>query len=95
MASGEQDIFRCPCCGGVFPIDRLNGDGPYPFEQTTRHFGGKVALTDEELEWRDYEPKGRGSGHGLIVYDPWAPPVPELIESFRRRLQEVEDQIGG
>ena len=94
MASGEQQVFRCPCCNGVFPIDRLNGDGPYPLEQSTRYFGGKIPLSDEELEYRELEPKGRGSAHGRIVYDPFAPASPDLQRAFLRRLNEVVDQIG-
>lgn len=93
--ANEEVVFRCACCGGVFNVDRLNGDGPFDFEQTTRRFGGKTGLSDYEREWRTYETLGRGSGHGKIDYEPWEKPDPEVREAFLNRIKEVENELAG
>ena len=95
MASNQETVFRCPCCGGVFTVERLNTEAPFPFEETVRTFGGKEFLTDLEREWRDLESKGRGSGHGIIVYGEWGPPDPDTIEAFKRRIVEVQNDLAG
>lgn len=77
----------------VAPLKNLTEAGPFPLEQTTRHFGGKLPLTDEEREWRSYEAKGRGSGHGRIEYDPWGHADKETIELYRQRLAAVTASI--
>lgn len=84
-------VIRCPCCGMVAPIERLEEDGPFPFEQTTRRFGGKIKLTEAQREWRKFEPMGRGSGHGKIDYDPWEEPAPEVKEAMARRVARVQE----
>ena len=88
-----EEVFRCPCCGMVAPVDRLEETEPFPFEQTTRRFGGKEKLTDEEREWRDRERLGRGSGHGKIEYDPWAEPAPEEKKALVRRVAQVQETL--
>ncbi|MBU0846916.1 hypothetical protein KKH23_06960 [Patescibacteria group bacterium] len=88
-----EEVFKCPCCGMVAPIERLNEDGPFPFEQTTRRFGGKTKLTEEERGGREHERMGRGSGHGKIEYDPWAEPAPEVKEALARRVAQVQGKL--
>lgn len=88
-----EEVFRCPCCGMVARVDHLEETESFPFEQTTRRFGGKRKLTEEEHARRERERLGRGSGHGKIEYDPWAEPAPEVKEALARRVAQVQETL--
>ena len=79
----ERLRFRCPCCGMIADVDRLNGEGPYELELFIQRFGGKVKLTEDEWKDRKDKPFRRGSARGFIEY--------EKIEDGR--LEELKTQI--
>ena len=79
----ERLRFRCPCCGMIADVDRLNGEGPYELELFIQRFGGKVKLTDDEKEDRRDGPFRRGSARGFIEY--------EKVEDGR--FEELKTQI--
>ena len=54
----EKLRFRCPCCGMMADVDRLNTDRPYKIQVFSQRFGGKVAG----------DRKGRGKAKGLMKY---------------------------
>ena len=83
----ETLLFRCPCCGQLAPIDRLE-EGPFPLEKHRQTYGGKTKLTDEERMERKGTGFRRGSGRGRMDYEQLE--VDEALrESFARRIEEV------
>ena len=54
----EKKRFRCPCCGMVADLERLNTNQPYKIKVFLQRFGGKIAG----------ENKGRGKARGLMTY---------------------------
>jgi len=96
----QEEVVRCPCCGMVAPAARFTEESePFDFEQTTRKWGGKVALSDEDREQLIFEGKihkeiYRGSGPGRIEYDPWHKPDAEHRHAFAARLAQVQALYG-
>lgn len=66
----EKLRFRCPLCGMIADLDRLESDGPYLLEMFIQRWGGKRKLTDEERLARHGLPFRRGSAPGVIEYEP-------------------------
>lgn len=85
----EQVWFRCPCCGQMAPIERLDEQiGAFPLEKHLQTFGGKIKLSDEEKELRKGAGYRRGSAPGGMEYEELE--VDEELRSlFAQRLQEV------
>jgi len=89
----ERLRFRCPCCGMIADVDRLNGEGPYELELFIQRFGGKVKLTDDEREDRKYKPFRRGSARGFIEYEKIEDGrLEELKTQIDKRIKEIETQ---
>jgi len=71
------------------PITRLTEAGPYPLEKWLQTFGGKRALSDEELAFMKGRTFRRGGGPGIIDYFPQEV-TDELRELINKRLEEVK-----
>ncbi len=54
----EKIRFKCPCCGMVSDLDRINRAHPYKIQVFRQEFGGKVAG----------DHKGRGKAQGYMKY---------------------------
>ena len=88
----ERLRFRCPCCGMIADVDRLNGEGPYELELFIQRFGGKVKLTEDEWKDRKDKPFRRGSARGFIEYEK-IEVSPQIYEFMRKRTDEVRGQL--
>jgi len=89
----ERLRFRCPCCGMIADVDRLNGEGPYELELFIQRFGGKVKLTEDEWKDRKDKPFRRGSARGFIEYEKIEDGrLEELKTQIDKRIKEIETQ---
>ena len=87
----ERLRFRCPCCGMIADVDRLNGEGPYELELFIQRFGGKVKLTEDEWKDRKDKPFRRGSARGFIEYEKIEDGrLEELKTQIDKRIKEIE-----
>ncbi len=64
---GKEIVFRCPCCGQISPIARLEESEPYKAELFLKEFGGKKRLTLEDRRER-HGKSYSGSASGIIKY---------------------------
>ena len=85
---GETELFRCVCCGQLAPITRLTEEGPFPLEKWLQTYGGKRALSDEELEGMKGRTFRRGGGPGIIEYYPQEV-TDELRALIEKRIKEI------
>ena len=83
--------FRCPLCGMLPEVDRVNGDNPYEVNIYLQRIGGSVSLLSLEEKQRRATLETRGRGRpkkqkkikGLITYE----------EIGGDRVEEVKQQI--
>jgi len=92
----EKLRARCPMCGMIFDLDRLDSDGPYPLELFIQRFGGKLPLSDDEREDRKGKPFKRGSARGFMEYEKIeGEKLEELKLLVDRRVEQLRAQRPG
>ena len=83
--------FRCPLCGMLPEVNRVNWDNPYEVKIYLQRIGGSVSLLSLEEKQRQAPLERRGRGRpkkqkkikGLITYE----------EIGGDRVEEVKQQI--
>ena len=84
----EKLRFRCPCCGMVADVSKLESSEPYPLEAFLEKYGGKRPLTREDRKARKGLRLGSGSAPGIIEY--WDIEVTdELMGLLGERIAEL------
>lgn len=86
----ETLIFRCPCCGQLAPIARLEEDAPFPLEKYLHIFGGKDKISEDEREARKGGGYRRGSGPGRMRYEQLEVDD-ELRELCNKRIEAISE----
>ncbi len=74
----EKLRFRCPCCGMIADLDRLD-TGPYKIQVFSQKFGGKVAG----------DHKGRGKAKGYMKYTN----ITRLSVDAVREIEEMVERV--
>ena len=80
----EKLRFRCPCCGMIADLDRLNTDQPYKIQIFSQKFGGKVAG----------DQKGRGKAKGLMKYTNITRLSVDVVREIEEMIERVYQNIG-
>lgn len=73
----EKLRFRCPCCGMVADVDRL--DQNYRIKVFLQRMGGKIAG----------DRKGRGKAEGFMEYEDVTKSHSEIVEEIRDRIRTI------
>jgi hypothetical protein len=78
----EKIRFKCPCCGMVSDLDRLD-DGPYKIKVYRQEFGGKVPG----------ERHGRGRARGLMKYTDITSSSVEIQREIEEMIKKTYQSI--
>jgi len=73
----EKLRFKCPCCGMVSDVDRL--DRKWKIKVFIQKFGGKVAGNF----------KGRGKAKGLMKYVDVTKSRGDIIKEIEEKIDEI------
>jgi hypothetical protein len=73
----EKLYFRCPCCGMVSDVDRLNRS--HKIKIWTKRLGGKIPG----------ENKGRGKAKGLLEFKDVTRSHQDIIERIMERVRDL------
>ena len=80
----EKLRFRCPCCGMMADLDRLDTDQPYKIQVFSQTFGGKVAG----------DRKGRGKAKGLMKYTNITRSSVDVVREIEEMIERTYQNIG-
>jgi len=78
----EKIRFRCPCCGMMADIDRIDRS-PYKIQVFSQKFGGKVAGSN----------KGRGKAKGLMKYTNITRVSVEIVHEIEEMIERTYQNI--
>ena len=79
----EKIRFRCPCCGMMADLDRIERGGPYKIQVFSQTVGGKVAG----------DRKGRGKAKGLMKYTNITRSSIDVVREIEERVERVYQTI--
>ncbi len=79
----EKIRFRCPCCGLMADLDRLDRNQPYKIQVFSQKFGGKVAG----------DRKGRGKAKGLMKYTNITRMSVDVVREIEEMVERVYQSI--
>jgi len=78
----EKLRFRCPCCGMMADLDRIDHP-PYKIQVFSQKFGGKVAG----------DRKGRGKAKGLMKYTNITRSNIEIVREIEEMIERTYQTI--
>ena len=73
----EKLRFKCPCCGQVADLDRLNQT--YRIKVFIQKLGGKVAGNN----------KGRGKAKGVMKYVDVTKSRQDIVGEIREKIEDI------
>lgn len=79
----ERIRFRCPCCGMIANLDRIEQGQPYKIQVFSQKFGGKVAG----------DLKGRGKAKGLMKYTNITRSSVEIVREIEEMVGKTYQSI--
>ena len=94
---------RCPCCGLMPEIDRVDWEHPYPVRIYRQTIGGSVRVLSIEEIQRGMPLTERGRGRprkvkrikGNITYEDITESEPEIAREFVKKIQSRLKSIKG
>ncbi|MHB8084312.1 MAG: hypothetical protein ACYDHZ_00600 [Dehalococcoidia bacterium] len=86
----QQERFRCPMCGMVADLERIEQADPYELERFLQHYGGKVKATADQRQAQRGKEIYRGSGSGSMRYET-LPVTSKIRNLVARRVEQLSN----
>jgi len=78
----EKIRFRCPCCGMIADLDRID-QSPHKIQVFSQKFGGKIAGNN----------KGRGKAKGLMKYTNITRSSVDVVREIEEMVEKTYQNI--